>query len=154
MAGRHQKTLARRAALQLLYSAEITATPASVVVESGIAPEETGSIDDYARRLIAGVEQYCDDIDSILDEVSENWSIGRMPCVDRSILHIALYEMIYVAEVPISVSINEAVELAKDFGGQDESHRFVNGLLGTIAKKIECGQIEIVGGPKAEDDGE
>ena len=154
MAGRHQKTLARRAALQLLYSAEITGTPASAVVESGIAPEETGAIDDYARRLIAGVEEHCQDIDGILDEVSENWSLGRMPCVDRAILHIALFEMLYLAEVPVSVSINEAVELAKDFGGQDESHRFVNGVLGTIAKKVESGQIQTVGEPKVADDGE
>lgn len=60
-----------------------------------------------------------------------------MPIVDRSILRLAAYEMMYVDDVPVSVSINEAVELAKDFGGEDESPRFVNGVLGRIAKRLE-----------------
>lgn len=60
-----------------------------------------------------------------------------MPVVDRCLLRQSVYEMIYVDDVPISVSINEAVELAKQFGGDDESHKFVNGILGKIAKQIE-----------------
>lgn len=68
---------------------------------------------------------------------SENWSLARMPIVDRSILRLATFEMMYIDDVPTSVTINEAVELAKDFGGEDESHRFVNGILGRIAKMLE-----------------
>ena len=60
-----------------------------------------------------------------------------MPIVDRSILRLAVYEMMFVGEVPTSVCINEAIELAKDFGGEDESPRFVNGVLGRIARRLE-----------------
>ena len=61
-----------------------------------------------------------------------------MPIVDRSILRIATYEILFVEDVPTSVAINEAVELAKDFGGEDESPRFVNGVLGRIAKDVDA----------------
>lgn len=60
-----------------------------------------------------------------------------MPVVDRCLLRQTVYEMLYVDDVPISVSINEAVELAKQFGGDDDSHKFVNGVLGKIARQIE-----------------
>lgn len=60
-----------------------------------------------------------------------------MPATDRCLLRQTVYEMEYVDDVPISVSINEAVELAKEFGGEDDSHKFVNGVLGKIAKQIE-----------------
>ena len=62
-----------------------------------------------------------------------------MPIVDRSILRLAAYEIMFVEDVPTSVAINEAVELAKDFGGEDDSPRFVNGVLGRIAKDIDDG---------------
>ena len=72
-----------------------------------------------------------------------------MPIVDRSILRLATYEMMYVEDVPTSVSINEAVELAKDFGGEDESPRFVNGVLGRIAKRLD-GVEDAAGGSAGE----
>ena len=76
-------------------------------------------------------------IDVRLNSTSENWKLNRMPIVDRCILRLATYEMLFVDEVPVSVAINEAVELAKDFGGEDESPRFVNGVLGRIARQLE-----------------
>ena len=60
-----------------------------------------------------------------------------MPVVDRALLRLAVYEMVYVDDVPVSVAINEAVELAKIYGGEDESSRFVNGVLGRIARTME-----------------
>jgi len=137
MAQRHERTQARRAALQLLYSAELTDTLASEVVESGVTPAESGDIDSYARMLIAGVEEQTATLDSYIKEASQNWALTRMPIVDKTILRVATFEMLFVDTVPMGVSINEAVELAKDFGGADESHRFVNGVLGNIAKRIE-----------------
>ena len=73
-----------------------------------------------------------DELDITIGEVSENWSVSRMPLVDRNILRIATYEIEYSDDVPASVSINEAVELAKVYGGEDSS-KFVNGVLGRIA---------------------
>ena len=92
---------------------------------------------EYALGLVRGVEAHRCAIDAHLVATSENWSLNRMPIVDRSILRLATYEMMYVDDVPTSVTINEAVELAKDFGGEDESPRFVNGVLGRIAKRLD-----------------
>ena len=84
-----------------------------------------------------GVRDNCEDIDARLDHASDNWALDRMPVVDRAILRVAVYEMLYVDEVPVSVAINEAVELAKAYGGEDDSSRFVNGVLGRIARAGE-----------------
>lgn len=134
---RHERTTARRVALQVLYTAEIKGTTASEVVEAGSFPSEEGPLSAYAQDLVRGVEQHRIAIDGSLKAAAENWSLGRMPIVDRSILRLATYEIMFVDEVPTSVAINEAVELAKDFGGEDDSSRFVNGVLGRIAKDVE-----------------
>jgi len=136
-AKRHERTLARRCALQVLYQSEILDAPASAIAVDERHIDEEGVLTEYAYALLSGVEEHQSSIDDYLQETSENWALGRMPIVDRSILRLATYEMIYVDDVPFSVSINEAVELAKDFGGEDDSPRFVNGVLGCIAKILE-----------------
>ena len=136
-AKRHQRTAARRAALALLYTSEITEEYATTIAEEGRALEEAGPLTDYAKQLVRGVESHIAAIDKELAATAENWSVHRMPIVDRSILRLATYEMMFVDEVPTSVCINEAIELAKDFGGEDESPRFINGVLGRIARRLE-----------------
>ena len=137
MAKRHERTYARKQAIQVLYQAEILdVTPVSLL------EDESKFIDDakpskYATRLITGVQETREAIDSLLGEYSENWAVDRMPSLDRAVLRLACYEMACVDEVPVSVAINEAVDLAKEFGGEDESHRFVNGVLGRIAEYLE-----------------
>ena len=162
MAKRHERTSARRMAVQVLYTCEIQGQSPQVLLDEGrciLATSDEVEADDgtlldrdavisganerlsdYALSLIRGVEAHRDEVDEYLTSTSENWKITRMPIVDRSILRLAAYEMIYVQDVPISVSINEAVELAKIFGGEDESPRFVNGVLGRIAKRLEESQ--------------
>lgn len=135
-ARRHERTAARSAAVQMLYTAEIQGKPAWQLIEEGLCPEEVGPLSDYAVRLINGVESHVAELDARLTSTSENWAVSRMPIVDRSILRMAAFEMLYVDEVPVSVSINEAVELAKGFGGKDESPSFVNGVLGRIARTM------------------
>ncbi|MEA5020871.1 MAG: transcription antitermination factor NusB [Gordonibacter sp.] len=134
---RHERTRARRAALALLYTSEITDEGATKIAEEGRFLTEEGSLPEYAQVLVRGVESHRVGIDKHLAATSENWALGRMPIVDRSILRLAIYEMMYVDDVPTSVAINEAVELAKDYGGEDDSPRFVNGVLGRIAKMLE-----------------
>lgn len=152
MARRHERTRARRAALQVLYSAELTEeAPADIAAGRGLI-DEIDTMSDYALRLVRGVEERGKDVDARLDAASDNWSLLRMPVVDRCILRLATYEMAYVKEVPLSVSINEAVELAKDFGGEDESPRFVNGVLGRIAKTLEEPAAEGAEGAAAVDE--
>lgn len=143
MSRSHHRTWSRRAALQLLYSAEITGQTIAdllqqnntIVFES--EDKEAVSPDEYTLVLIRGIEEHQEEIDTMLDSSSDNWSIDRMPIMDRSILRVAVYEMMFQDAIPVSVSIDEAVELAKKYGGEDESHRFVNGVLGQIAKKLE-----------------
>ena len=145
-AKRHERTRARRAALQVLYTSEITDESPAAIAEGGLRLDEDGVLPEYALALVRGVEAHRCAVDEHLVATSENWSLNRMPIVDRSILRLATYEMMYVDDVPTSVTINEAVELAKDFGGEDESPRFVNGVLGRIAKRLE----EVGGQPVAE----
>ena len=135
---RHERTAARQSALQVLYTSEIKGTRPSDLLDSGLVLEDDGkALSDYAIRLIEGVDEKMLPIDVRLNSTSENWKLNRMPIVDRCILRLATYEMLFVDEVPVSVAINEAVELAKDFGGEDESPRFVNGVLGRIARQLE-----------------
>lgn len=133
-----KRILARRAAVQILYQSEITGVPADKLVDEGLVPEEAKA-NEYARELVCGVSAHRAELDRAIGESSQNWAIDRMPVVDRSVLRLAVYEMRYVDDVPQSVAINEAVELAKAFGGEDDSHRFVNGILGRIARDSESG---------------
>lgn len=132
----HENTPARRAALQALYTSEITGESASALVDQKRFLEEEELLGDYTVQLVHCVEAHRLSIDEQLESTSDNWALSRMPIVDRCILRISVCEMMFIDEVPTSVSINEAVELAKDFGGEDESPRFVNGVLGRIARKL------------------
>lgn len=133
---RHDRRIARESALSLLYSCDITESDIAEVIECGSYPADL-ELSDYAEQLVMGTVEHLEEIDGRLASTSENWAIDRMPVVDRAVLRLATYEMLFVDEVPISVSINEAVELAKAYGGEDESSRFVNGVLGRIANVIE-----------------
>lgn len=134
---KHERRVARESALALLYSCDITETDPVACVRDGLYPAEDFTFPEYAERLVLGVAEKLEVIDDHLSSTSENWAVDRMPVVDRAVLRLAVYEMVFVDEVPISVAINEAVELAKAFGGEDDSSRFVNGVLGHIARALE-----------------
>ncbi len=140
-----QRTAGRRCAVQMLYTSELQNTPVSELLENGLVlveseTETQGTLPEYALELVRGVEAHSEEIDRVLESAVENWTVARMPVVDRSILRVAIYEMLHEDRVPISVTINEAVELAKSFGGEDESPRFANGVLGRISQQIEAEQ--------------
>ncbi len=147
MPKRHQRTYARRHAVQVLYQNEMTGASVEDIVSAGIPADKEAAFglpaserpSDYALELAHGVMADKDSIDAMISEVSENWSLDRMPTVDRAIIRMAVFEMLHEDDVPVSVSINEAVELAKAFGGEDDSARFANGILGRIAKNIDGG---------------
>ena len=134
MAKQHERTLARQLAVQALYMSLITDESADVLLAQDPELPDVGHLPEYAKLLVAGAAEHTESIDEKLAEASENWSVERMPIVDHVILLLACYEMLYEESVPVSVAINEAVELAKSFGGEDDSARFVNGLLGRIAR--------------------
>ncbi|GAV31494.1 MAG: transcription antitermination factor NusB [Anaerosomatales bacterium] len=131
-----ERTRARRQALQILYQREITGDPVSRILAERSYALEDGEPAEYCRQILAGVEANQDRIDSEIEETSEHWTLTRMPLVDRNILRIAVYEIMFEDDVPHSVAINEAVELGKVFGGEDSS-KFINGVLGRIAEKHE-----------------
>lgn len=99
---------------------------------------ETPTDDDiaYASAALEGVSEHGAEIDALISELAISWRVERMPRVDLSILRIAVWEILYRRDIPNSVSINEAVELAKAFGG-DHSSAFINGILGSLTKKLE-----------------
>lgn len=138
MPKRHEeRSVARRIAAQILYESEITGEAASAICTRDDAIPDVGALPAYALKLVNGVEEHATLIDDLLAQSSQNWAVDRMPIVDRAIMRIAVFEMVYCADVPVSVTINECVELAKQFGGEDESGSFVNGILGGIARKLD-----------------
>ncbi len=87
----------------------------------------------YARRLVEGASKHGEAIDELIRRFAENWRLERMPIIDRNILRLAIYEMLYESSVPKVVIVDEAIELAKKFGSEN-SGRFVNGLLDGVLK--------------------
>jgi transcription antitermination protein NusB len=126
---------ARKRALDVLYEADLRDLPPSQVLESYLQRIEKPRPDhlDYAVGLIEGVAKNLDRIDELIASYAEGWTIDRMPVVDRNLARIAVYELLYVAEIDDPVAISEAVELAKQMS-TDDSPRFLNGILGRIAE--------------------
>lgn len=91
----------------------------------------------YAETIVAGVIDHFDEIDDLIENYANGWTLDRMPALDRAIARCALWEMLYNPEVPQGVAINEAVELAKEYS-TDESGGFINGLLSAIAGTREA----------------
>ena len=127
---RHQ---ARELALKVLFQLEGTGDDPEEVLRyhasEGAAPED---VTNFARELVLGVIANRDRLDEILSETSENWKLEQMAKVDRVILRIAVYEIAINRKVPTKAAINESIELAKTFSGE-ESGKFVNGILGRVA---------------------
>ena len=94
-----------------------------------------GEIEQYGRRLAEQYFAHAKQIDDLISRYSEGWALSRMPAVDRSILRMALAEMQHMPGVPVGVTIDEAVELAKEYG-TEESGKFINGILGAVAREL------------------
>ena len=120
---------ARERALELLYEAYAKGEEASTVLAS-----LTVSPDPYAEAIARGVEHQAIEIDALISTFAKGWTIDRMPVMDRTLLRIAVFELVACPEIPIAVVISEAVELAKRYS-TEESGRFVNGVLSTIATR-------------------
>jgi transcription antitermination protein NusB len=117
---------ARKQAFVNLYQSDVNDSPLGPTMKRW--REYRGELEAYAVRLARGVEEEQEHLDAVLSEVSVGWPVHRMSTVDRSILRLALYEMLYVDDVPPDVAVNEAIELAKGFSG-DEAPAFVGGVL-------------------------
>lgn len=90
----------------------------------------------FAKALVAGVIEKRQEIDTLLKDYSSNWKLSRMSGVDRNVMRIAIYEMLFCNEIPLKVSINEAIDIGKKYGARD-SGGFINGILDTIRTHLE-----------------
>jgi N utilization substance protein B len=126
------RTKARKRALDLLFASELRGESPVAALERAVAEGE-GPTNDYTAQLVRGVAAEQATIDALLDEASEGWSLARMPAVDRNVLRIGAYEVLYVDDVPDAVAVTEAMALVRDLS-TDESPAFVNGVLGAIVR--------------------
>ena len=126
------RSKARKRAVDLLYEADLRGTdPVATVAERVVLAEPP--INDYTVAVVEGVAEHRERIDEIFASYAEGWTIARMPGVDRAILRVGLFELLWRADVPDAVVIDEAVELAKLLS-TDESPRFINGVLARVLR--------------------
>ncbi len=129
---------ARKQAFLALFQSDLNARPVDDVIQAWLSYR--GTLDEYAITVVRGVENDRETLDTVLEEVSEGWPVHRMSTVDRTILRLALYEMLNVEDVPPEVAMNEAVELAVGFSSE-ESPAFVGGVLRGAAE-LQRGKVE------------
>lgn len=101
-----------------------------------IYEENVAKVGKYAKKLFEGVDSKIEELDEVINAYSKGWKTNRLPKVNLAILRLAIYEIKYVDDVPASVAINEAVELAKKYSGEGD-YSFINGILGSVAKGVE-----------------
>jgi len=138
---------ARERALQALYGMEMSKSPADEAVEQAFAsssqePEARQAADadpaarTFARELVDGVTAHLQEIDALLEQHSHNWRLERMDRIDRNILRLGVFELKWREDIPRKVTLNEAIELGKNFGTSD-SPAFINGLLDRVAVSLD-----------------
>ncbi|HEY8373840.1 MAG TPA: transcription antitermination factor NusB [Pseudonocardiaceae bacterium] len=126
------RSKARKRAVDVLYEADLRGLDPVTLLSERIGSPDVPPINDYTVTLVEGVTAHRERIDQLISEHAEGWTLRRMPAVDRAVLRLGLYELLWAADVPDAVAIDEAVELAKSLS-TDDSPRFVNGVLGRIA---------------------
>lgn len=127
---------ARILAMQILYEADVAGHPVEAVLARYFDDQSIPQpVRRYAERLVLGVLEHRGRIDGMIAAAAPAFPLEQLPPVDRNILRVAVYELLYESDVPLKAAINEAVELAKLYGGESSS-RFVNGVLGTIAANL------------------
>ena len=94
-----------------------------------------GEADEFLKRLVLGVLEHCQELDRLIEQYSENWHLDRINIVERNILRMALFELLYCEEIPPKVTINEAIDLGKRYGSED-SGSFINGILDRIQNEV------------------
>ena len=138
--GRRRKS--RESALQVLYQLNITkqdAAAAFTQFEDHFLPD--GAADDFVKHLVHGVLEHRLELDRLIEKYSEHWRIDRIDMIDRNILRMALFELLYCEEIPPKVTMNEAIDLGKRFGSED-SGSFINGILDRVQNKAVKKPIE------------
>ena len=125
---------AREKAVILLYQMDLLKKDPEEIVENDQLVGKR--FDEFSLKLINGVTDNLKEIDGIIRNTVQNWSLDRIAVIDRNILRVAIYEMIHEDDIPLKVSVDEAIEIAKSLGQKDDTPKFVNGVLGKFLNKI------------------
>jgi N utilization substance protein B len=126
------RSKARKRALDILFESEARGVAPSVVLDERVVAGDP-PINEYTVALVRGVAENAPRIDELLSSYAQGWSLERMPAVDRNVLRIGIYEILYVDEIPDAVAVSEALGLVRELS-TDESPSFVNGVLGNIVR--------------------
>lgn len=126
------RSKARKRALDILYASDLRSESPVEALERAIAEGE-GPTNDYTATIVRGVVEHQEHIDETLSSYSEGWTLARMPAVDRNVLRLGVWELLYADDVPDAVAVSEAMALVSDLS-TDESPQFVNGILGSIVR--------------------
>jgi N utilization substance protein B len=124
----------RELALQVLFQWDIHQTTAGWLGEFWEQHQVPGDIRRFADLLIDGVMKHTSELDGLIGRYAENWTVTRMACIDRNVLRIAVYELLYLPDIPARVTLNEAIDVVKRFG-DEQSGAFVNGILDRILRE-------------------
>lgn len=130
-----KRRLARELVLKILFQIDLGKVDTALALETVLEEEDNTWIKEFVRSLVRGTEEHQEKIDQLIEQYSKDWKLDRMAAVDRNLLRLAIYEILYMPDIPSAVSINEAVELAKIYGS-DESAKFVNGILGNLVRQV------------------
>jgi len=125
------RSKARKRAVDILYEAELSGRDRIELLRERVADTATPPVNDHCIRLVEGVAENSVRIDELIERHARGWSLERLPDVDRAILRMAVYELLWVADVPDAVVLDEAVSLAKALS-TDDSPAYVNGVLGAV----------------------
>jgi len=126
------RSKARKRALDLIFAAEARGrAPGEFLADQAAAGD--GPSNDYTRTLVQGVDERLGRIDELISTYAEGWTLDRLPAVDRNVLRLGIFEVLWVDDVPDAVAISEALNLVRDLS-TDESPAFVNGVLGHVAR--------------------
>jgi N utilization substance protein B len=132
------RSKARKRALDVLFEADQRGTNAAALLEERL--RESGretALPEYSQQILRGVVEHWLDVNAKIAGAAEDWTLDRMPAVDRAILRIAVWEIVHNPDVAAAVAIDEAIELAVDLS-TDESPRFINGVLGRVAREADA----------------
>ena len=130
-----KRCIAREQAFLLLFERTFNNNSLEEILDTAMVSRNI-TIDDFSKQIFYGVQEHEEEIDSLIKKYCIGWKKERLPRVAISILRLAIFEMLFIDDIPLSVSINEAVELAKMYGGEKDSS-FINGILGSIVKEIQ-----------------
>ncbi len=128
------RSKARKRAVDILYEAEVRGRDRVDLLRERVADPETPPVNDHTVRLVEGVSEHAARIDELISRHAKGWALERLPDVDRAILRMAVFELLWVDDVPDAVVVDEAIELARRYGSADSSG-FVNGVLDRLRRE-------------------